>query len=141
MRTVMEWARVRELVAKGLSQRQIAEDLGMNRRTVARLAASPGPPRYQRVPAGSALDCHVPLMREVLAEWPAIHAPRMTEILRAHGYGGSERVVRRRLAELRPRAVRAAQRTGYAPGQVAQVDWAEMESRPRIVGPSGGSTR
>ena len=42
--------------------------------------------------------------------------------------------MRRRLAELRPPAVRAAQRTGYLPGQVAQVDWAEMESRPRLLG-------
>jgi transposase len=121
---------VRELVAKGLSQRQIAEHLGMNRRTVTRLAAGPEPPCYERMPAGSALDPHEPLMREVLAEWPRIHAPRMTEILRAHGYEGSGRVVRRRLAELRPPAVGAAQRTGYAPGQVAQIDWAEMESRP-----------
>jgi transposase len=107
----MEWAKVRELMAEGRSQRQIAERLSMNRRTVARLAASPEPPRYRREPAGSALDAHEPLMREVLAEWPAIHAPRMTEILRAHGYEGSERVVRRRLAELRPPAVRAAQST------------------------------
>lgn len=42
----MEWAKVRELAAEGVSQRQIADRLGMNRRTVARLAASPDPPRY-----------------------------------------------------------------------------------------------
>ena len=130
----MEWAKVRELAAEGVSQRQIAERLSMNRRMVARLAGAQEPPRYRREPAGSALDVHEPLMREVLAEWPAVHAPRMTEILRARGYRGSERVVRRRLAELRPSAVRPAQRTGYAPGQVAQVDWAEMESRPRLLG-------
>jgi transposase len=134
LRTIMEWAKVGELVAKGLTQRQIAEQLGMNRRAAAWLAASPEPPRYEREPAGSALDVDEPLMREVLAEWPRIPAPRMTEILRAHGYEGSERVVRRRLARLRPPAVRAAQRTGHAPGQVAQIDWAEMEGRPRILG-------
>lgn len=130
----MEWAKVRELCAEGISQREIAGRLGMNRRTVARLASASEPPRYRREPAGSALDPLEPLMREVLAEWPRIHAPRMTQILRSHGYEGSERVVRRRLAELRPPVVRAAQRTGYAPGQVAQVDWAEMESRPHILG-------
>jgi hypothetical protein len=42
--------------------------------------------------------------------------------------------VRRRLAELRPPPVRPAQRTAYAPGQVAQVDWAEMPTRPRLAG-------
>jgi transposase len=130
----MEWAKVRELAADGVSQRQIAERLSMNRRTVARLAASSEPPRYRRRPAGSVLDPLEPVIARVLAEWPRIHAPRMTEILRAHGYMGSERVVRRRLAELRPPPLRPAQRTGYAPGQVAQVDWAEMESRPRILG-------
>jgi transposase len=134
VRSIVEWARVRELAAEGFSQRQIAERLEMNRRTVARLAAAGEPPRYRREPAGSAVDAHEPLMRQVLADWPGIHAPRMTEILRAHGYQGSERVVRRRLAELRPPTVRAAQRTGYAPGQVAQIDWAEMESRPKLMG-------
>lgn len=134
MRTIVEWAKVRELAAQGVSHRQIAERLGMNRRTVARLAESIEPPCYRREPAGSALDPLEPVMRQVLAEWPRIHAPRMTEILRAHGYEGSERVVRRRLAALRPLAVRPAQRTGYAPGQVAQVDWAEMDSRPRLIG-------
>jgi transposase len=134
VRQAMEWAKVRELAAEGVSQRQIAERLSMNRRTVARLAASSAPPRYRREPAGSAVDVHEPLMREVLAEWPAIRAPRMTEILRAHGYGGSVDQVKRRLRELRPPAVRPAQRTGYAPGQVAQLDWAEMESRPVLMG-------
>ena len=35
---------------------------------------------------------------------------------------------------LRPRSERAAQKTGYRPGQVLQVDWAEMPTRPRIAG-------
>jgi len=42
--------------------------------------------------------------------------------------------VKRRLAALRPSPVRVAQRTGYRPGQVLQVDWAEMPTRPRIAG-------
>ena len=35
---------------------------------------------------------------------------------------------------VRRRAARPAQRTGYRPGQVMQVDWAEMPTRPRIAG-------
>ncbi len=38
------------------------------------------------------------------------------------------------MAVLRPRAVRPAQRTGYRSGQVMQVDWAKMPTRPRIAG-------
>ena len=33
-----------------------------------------------------------------------------------------------------PGSERAAQKTGYRPGQVLQVDWAEMPTRPRIAG-------
>ena len=71
-----------------------------------------------------------------LEEWPQIKAPRLTEILRDdYGYTGSLRLVQERLRELRPRPVRPAQRTGYRPGQVLQLDWAEMPTRPRGRGP------
>jgi transposase len=70
----------------------------------------------------------------VLEEWPQIRAPRMTEILREHGYEGSVDVVKRRLRELRPSPERPAQRTGYRPGQVLQLDWLELPTRPSISG-------
>jgi len=134
MRGVVDWVKVRELAADGVSEREIAGRLGMNRRTVARLARSESAPRYERAPSGSMLDPLEPVMRDVLAEWPAIKAPRMTEILREHGYAGSVDLVKRRLAELRPPRERPAQRTDYSPGQTAQVDWCEMPTRPRIDG-------
>jgi transposase len=131
----LEWAQVRALVADGVSQREIAARLGMNRRTVARLVASAEPARYRRTPAGSQLDPLEPVLRRLLAEWPQIKAPRLTEILRAdYGYTGSLRLVQARLRELRPRPVRPAQRTGYRPGQVLQLDWAEMPTRPIVAG-------
>ena len=130
----MEWAQVRALVADGVSQREIARRLGLNRRTVARLAGSEGPPRYRRGPVASRLDPFEPVLRRLLEEWPQIRAPRATELLRdEYGYDGSVDLVKRRLRELRGPIVRPAQRTGYRPGQVLQLDWAEM--------PSGASTR
>jgi transposase len=131
----LEWAQVRALAADGVSEREIARRLGMNRRTVARLARSGEPPRYRRAPAGSQLDRFEPVLRRLLEEWPQIKAPRVTEILREeYGYAGSERLVRLQLQRLRPARVRPAQRTGYRPGQVLQVDWAEMPTRPAIDG-------
>ncbi len=135
MRSALEWAQVRALAADGISQREIAERLGINRRTVARLAQSDEPPRYRRTLTGSQLDPLEPVLRRLLEEWPQIKAPRLTEILRGeYGYGGSVRLVQARLQELRPRAVRPAQRTGYRPGQVLQLDWAEMPTRPTVAG-------
>jgi transposase len=130
----MEWAQVQALRADGVSQREIARRLGVNRRTVARLWAAVEPPRYRREPTGSQLDRFDGVLRELLCEWPQIKAPRACEVLREHGYEGSVELVKQRLRQLRPVRVRAAQRTGYRPGQVVQFDWAEMPSRPRIAG-------
>ncbi len=135
MRSALEWAQVRTLAAEGLSQREIARRLGINRRTVIRLARSEQPPNYRRAAVGSQLDPLEPVLRQLVEEWPQIKAPRVTEILRLeYGFGGSERLVRERLRRLRPVGVRPAQRTGYRPGQVLQLDWAELPSRPRIAG-------
>ena len=73
-------------------------------------------------------------------ECPQIKAPRVTEALRDdYGYAGSVDLVRKRVAALRPPGgERAAQRTGYRPGQVMQVDWAEC--RQRVLA-SGWRTR
>jgi transposase len=131
----LEWAQVRALVSDGVSEREIARRLGMNRRTVARLARSVEPPRYRRPPAGSKLDPFEPVLRRLVAEWPQVKAPRATELLRdEYGYDGSVDLVKRRMRRLRPPAVRPAQRTGYRPGQVLQLDWAEMPTRPTLAG-------
>jgi transposase len=135
VRSALEWAQVRALVADGISEREIARRLAMNRRTVARLARSEEPPRYRRAASGSQLDSLEPVLRYLLEEWPQIKAPRLTEILRCdYGYAGSLRLVQSRLQQLRPSPVRPAQRTGYRPGQVLQLDWAEMATRPRLAG-------
>ena len=141
MRSALEWAQVRAMAADGLSQREIAGRLGINRRTVKRLLETDEPPRYERAPKGSMLDSLEPVMRRVLSDWPEIKSPRMTELLRDYGYEGSIDLVKRRLQELRPREVRPAQRTGYRHAQVMQLDWAEMPTRPRAPAASAASTR
>ena len=135
VRSALEWAQVRAMAADGVSQREIASRLGINRRTVRRLIEARESPRYEREPTGSMLDPLEPVIRALIEDFEGIKAPRVTEILcDDYGYAGSVDLVRKRLAVLRPRGVRAAQRTGYRPGQVAQFDWAEMPTRPVIAG-------
>jgi transposase len=98
---VEKWKAVRKLAAEGLSQREIASRLGLNRRTVARFVAADSPPRYRRAPQGSMLDPLDPVMRSLLRDSPGISAAAMTEALRPHGYRGSVDLVRRRLRVLR----------------------------------------
>jgi transposase len=134
VRSAMDWAQARTMAAEGRSQREISRALGINRRTAKRLIEADEPPRYRRRPAGSMLDPLEPVIAEALEECPEIKAPRMTEILREHGYCGSVDLVRRRLRQLRPRTERPAQRTGYRPAQVMQFDWTEMPTRPKVLG-------
>jgi Homeodomain-like domain len=91
VRSAMEWAQVRALAADGVSQREIAARLGINRRTVRRLVEAADPPRYRRQSTRSMLDPLEPVVRRLLEEWPEINAPRVTEILRDSGYEGSGR--------------------------------------------------
>jgi DNA invertase Pin-like site-specific DNA recombinase len=49
VRSALEWAQVRALAADGISHREIACRLGINRRTVARLLARDEPRRYRRL--------------------------------------------------------------------------------------------
>jgi transposase len=135
VRSAVDWAEVRAMHADGITKREIARRLGISRNTVDKLIEASEPPKYSRASAGSMLDPLEAVLRRLLEEWPDIKAPRVTEILRDdHGYPGSVDLVRRRLARLRPRAVRPAQRTGYRPGQVLQLDWGEMPTRPKIAG-------
>src|SRR4051812_16381404 len=123
------------MAADGVSTSEIARRLGINWRTAARLVAASEPPSYSRAPAGSMLDPLEPVLHKLINDHEDIRAPRVTEILRDdYGYTGSVDLVRKRLARLRPRSERPAQRTGYRPGQVLQVDWAEMPTRPKIAG-------
>ena len=117
MRSALEWAQVRALAADGVSQREIARRLGINRRTVRGLVEADEPPRYERAPAGSMLDPLEPVLRRLLEEWPQIKAPRVTEVLRDdYGYAGSVDLVRKRLAALRPRDGAAGAADGLSAG-------------------------
>jgi hypothetical protein len=67
VRSALEWARVRALAVDGVSQREIAARLGINRRTVRRLAGADQPPRYVRAPKGSMLDPLEPVISQVVS--------------------------------------------------------------------------
>ena len=141
MRSALEWARVRALAADGVSQREIARRFGISRNTVRRLAEADEPPRYRRAPAGSMLDPLEPVLERLLEDWPGIRAPRVTEILR-EDYGYTDRSTSLSpLGAAATTAGAAGAADGYRPGQVLQVDWAEMPTRPGSPAASGASTR
>ena len=57
MLDVEDWAEIRRLhVGEGMPIKQIALRLGISKNTVKAKLAADVPPRYQRAPAGSAVD-------------------------------------------------------------------------------------
>ena len=62
-----DWAEIRRLHrAEGMPIKTIARTLGVSRNTVRAAIASDGPPRYERRPAGSAVDAVEAAIRELL---------------------------------------------------------------------------
>ena len=56
------------MAADGISQRELAARLGINRRAVRRMLESDEPRQYRRTPQGSMLDPLEPALRKLLED-------------------------------------------------------------------------
>ncbi len=122
MLSVEQWAEIRRLHrAEGLGVKTIARTLGVSRNTVRAAIASDAPPRYERKPAGSAVDAFEDAIREQLSLVPTMPA---TVIAERVGWTRGITVFKERVAELRPAylPVDPASRTSYVAGDIAQCD-------------------
>jgi transposase len=135
---VEDWAEIRRLHrAEGMPIKVIARVMGISKNTVKAALRSDGPPRYERALRGSVVDEVEPRIRELLQAFPTMPATVIAERI---GWARSIRVLRDRVAELRPIYLPPdpASRTAYVPGEIAQFDlWI-----PPITLPVGfGQTR
>lgn len=114
----------------GLSMRAIARQLGLARRTVARVlaavqqqrAACPPLPRPRR--RRSIIDDYEPILKELLARYPDLTVERALQELQARGFPGKYTVVRQRMRLLRTRpAPTPVLRFETGPGDQAQMDY------------------
>jgi transposase len=99
----------------------IARVMGVSRNTVRAAIASDRPPKYERPRKGSIVDAVEPRIRELLRAYPTMPATVIAERI---GWDRSVRVLRDRVAELRPAYLPPdpASRTAYAAGEIAQCD-------------------
>ena len=117
-----DWAEIRRLHrAEGLPIKTIARTLGVSRNTVRAAIASDAAPKYERKPAGSAVDAFEPAIRELLREVPTMPATVIAERI---GWTRGMTVLKERVHELRPAYLPPdpASRTSYVAGEVAQCD-------------------
>ena len=108
--------------AEGLPIKLIARTLKISRNTVRTALASEGPPKYERKPAGSAVDAFEDAIREQLDLVPTMPA---TVIAERVGWPRGMTVFNERVRELRPAYLPPdpAGRTSYDAGDIAQCDW------------------
>jgi transposase len=121
--SVEDWAEIRRLSrAEGLPIKQVARVMRVSRNTVRAALRSDGPPRYERAATGSVADVFEPRIRELLAVYPSMAASVIGERI---GWPYSDRLLRTRVAELRPVYLPPdpASRTSYAAGEIAQNDF------------------
>lgn len=112
---------------QGMARRQIAEELGIARHSVARVlkrvqAQRDGqtPPKPRR--RVGIVDEYEPLLKELLERYPNLTGQRALEELRARGYPGGYTALRLRLKMLRPKQAAVVPRFETGPGMQAQMD-------------------
>lgn len=119
---VEDWAEIRRLRrAEQMSISEIARVLRISRNTVRSALARDSAPKYERAPAGSAVDAVEPRIRELLRAYPRMPATVIAERI---GWTRSIRTLSSRVAELRPAYLPPdpASRTSYVAGEIAQCD-------------------
>ena len=119
---VEDWAEIRRLHrAEGLPIKLIARTLGISRNTVRAALASDGPPKYERKPAGSAVDGFEDAIRAQLSVVPTKPASVIAERI---GWTRGMTVFNERVRELRSAYLPPdpAGRTTYGAGDIAQCD-------------------
>ena len=111
------------------SQRAIAEELGVDRKTVAAILRrrSVQLDRSEMSPRSSILDPHLARIEALLREAPRRSAVNLLQALRNGGYTGGITILKDYLHSLRPASTpEAFLSLEFVPGQAAQVDWGEF---------------
>lgn len=117
------WQQILTLHAELHSVRAVADRLHVHRQTVRRALRSPRPPRRLAAPRGSLIDPYRGWLLAKLQQYPELTAVRLLQMLREQHYEGGYSVVKRCVAELRPRLLPAHFSPEFAPGECAQADW------------------
>jgi transposase len=114
---------------QGLNVSQIAQEVALDRRTVAYwLAQAHFRPRKPRSPT-SKLDPFKPELVRLLERHP-YSAAQVFQRLREHGFDGSYELVKAYVRTVRPKRQPAFLTLAFAPGECAQVDWGSFGTVP-----------
>jgi len=110
---------------KGLNANQIAEELGLDRRTVCKWLKESRFRQRAQVLRPSKLDPFKGSVVRMLETHPYSGA-QILQRIREEGFDGGYTIVKDYLRKVRPRKVPAFLKLSFAPGECAQVDWGSL---------------
>jgi len=133
MLTQEEFMDVQALKRQGLTNVEIAAELGYHPATIARWLAAGGPPPKRHVEVPPLVDDRwAARIAELLRRSPKLLATSVFEIIGAEGFGGSYPTVSRHVNLLRGPRFRGATQVSVpietAPGEECQFDFADMSA-------------
>ncbi len=128
MLKVEEWIMIRHLLEKGFSKSAIAQELGIDRKTVRKYLKNKENPKYHRTqPYPSILDSFKEEILLKLGKYPKITAEKIYREIKPKGFSGSYRLIAEFVKGHRQsEEPQAFLRYETRPGEWAQVDWGEF---------------
>ena len=120
------WMQLQELYQQGMSQSQIARELGLDRKTVRKYLKQPPGAYPQRAARGCKSDAYLPYLRE---RWEqGVHnATKLFREVKQRGYQGGSSQLRALVGAWRSEErERAFVRFETGPGEQAQMDWGTL---------------
>ena len=132
MISMVEFEQIVKLRNEGKTQREVAELLGISRRSVGRYLKSGKVPKYERATKSNKIDPFVgfeEIAEEKLSQVPGLLLSELYEYLLSKGYTGSQRTIQRKTAELRRRLKRKEVyfTRSIKPGVIMEGDFTEMK--------------
>jgi transposase len=117
---------IRDMKDRGMSNREIARDLGISRNTVSKLLRTTRLTDHRKRKRGSKLDPYRDRIRELINQHN-LSSVRILEEIRKIGYNGGYTILKEYCRELRKdRRIQAVYRYETDPGKQSQVDFGEF---------------
>lgn len=121
-----DWVMIKHLHKEGVPISRIAEELGINRKTVAKAIKDEERPEYKRQHRGSMLDPYKDYIKQRVEKYD-LTATRVLQEIRSQGYPGSYTILKDYVHQIRRAKPKPAfVRFETPPGQQAQVDWSDF---------------
>jgi len=126
MITLEDWVMIKHLHKEGVPKSRIAEELGLDRRTVDRAINEDKPPQQKRQSRSSILDPYKDYIKQRIDKYD-LTGTRVLREIKECGYTGSYTILKDYIRELKgARPKPAFVRFETAPGEQAQADWSDF---------------